>query len=170
MRLYLSQVITVHVSTCTSYDFSCAEVVTLIRRVCFYVSSLKWVIGFYWLREDERSKMPDSPPWQNSNSQGPFCQAVYGPKIDYWNGTPTILPWFGTEWLLFPKIKSALKRTRFQDIEDIQKKWRRYWTLFHNRSSKNFSNSGSIVELSEKLLKWTTSKGILVSKIIPATS
>jgi hypothetical protein len=26
--------------------------------------------------------------------------------------------------------------------------WRRHWKLFHNRSSKNVSNSGSIVGLS----------------------
>jgi hypothetical protein len=45
----------------------------------------------------------------------------------------------------FPKIKSALKGRRFQDIEDIQKMWRRHWKLFHNRISKDVSNSGSIV-------------------------
>jgi len=28
------------------------------------------------------------------------CQAVSGPKIDYWNGTPTLFPWFGSEWLV----------------------------------------------------------------------
>jgi hypothetical protein len=47
---------------------------------------------------------------------------------------------------MFPKIKSVLKGRRFQHAEDVQKMW---WhrTLFHNRSSKNVSNSGSIVEL-----------------------
>jgi hypothetical protein len=43
-------------------------------------------------------------------------------KIDYWSGTSTLFPWFGSEWLwLFPKIRSALKGWRFQDTEDIQK-------------------------------------------------
>jgi len=32
----------------------------------------------------------DSSPWQWSRSQGTFCQAVFGPKIDYWNKTPFI--------------------------------------------------------------------------------
>jgi hypothetical protein len=49
---------------------------------------------------------------------------------------------------LFPKIKLALRRWRFQDTEDVRKMWWRYWKLFHNRSSKNVSNSGSIVGLS----------------------
>jgi len=32
----------------------------------------------------------NSPQWQCSSSQGALCQAVSGPKIDYWNGTPTL--------------------------------------------------------------------------------
>jgi hypothetical protein len=47
---------------------------------------------------------------------------------------------------LFPNIKSALKRRRFQDIKDIKKMWQ-HWKLFHNRSSKNVSNNGSITGL-----------------------
>jgi len=27
------------------------------------------------------------------------------------------------------------------------KLWRRHWNLYHNKSSKNVSNSGSIIEL-----------------------
>jgi hypothetical protein len=49
---------------------------------------------------------------------------------------------------IFRKIKCALKGLRFQDIENIQKMWRWHRKLFHNRSSKNISNSGSIIELS----------------------
>jgi hypothetical protein len=37
------------------------------------------------------------PPWQCSSSQGALCQAVLGPKLDYWNGIPTLFPWFCSE-------------------------------------------------------------------------
>jgi hypothetical protein len=57
---------------------------------------------------------------------------------------------------LFTKLKSALKGWRFQDVEDIQKLW--HWKIFHNRSCKNVSTSGSIVELSAQLHKGSTSK------------
>jgi hypothetical protein len=47
MRLDRSKDMSVHVSTCTSYDSNTlTPVVVLIRRVCFYVSSEKRVIGF----------------------------------------------------------------------------------------------------------------------------
>jgi hypothetical protein len=48
---------------------------------------------------------------------------------------------------LFPKTKSALKCWRFQDTEDIQKTWRKHVKIFHNRNSKDISNSDSIVGL-----------------------
>jgi hypothetical protein len=35
---------------------------------------------------------------------------------------------------LFSEIKSALKRPRFLDIEDIKKQWRPHWKQTHNRS------------------------------------
>jgi hypothetical protein len=51
-------------------------------------------------------------------------------------------------WLL-PKMKSALKGRNFQDkFKTYEKMWRQHWKLFHNRSSRNVSNSGSIVGLS----------------------
>jgi hypothetical protein len=51
------------------------------------------------------------------------CQAVSGPKINYWSETPITFPWFGSEWLVaVPKNKSALKGWKFQDTEDIPKK------------------------------------------------
>jgi hypothetical protein len=54
----------------------------------------------------------DFPPWQCSSSQGALCQAVCGPEIDYWNGAPTLLPCFGSEWLLaVSKNKVCLKGT-----------------------------------------------------------
>jgi hypothetical protein len=49
---------------------------------------------------------------------------------------------------LFPKINSALMERRFQGTEGIQKMWRMRWKVFHNRNSKNVSNSASIVGLS----------------------
>jgi hypothetical protein len=70
-------------------------------------------------------------------------------KIDYWNGTLSIFPWFGSEWLTaVSKVKSALKERKFQDT-DIQKECdddtERYSST---RSSRNVSNSSSIVGLS----------------------
>jgi hypothetical protein len=42
-----SKDMSVHVSTCTNYSINVlTPVVALIRRVCFYVSSQKWVIVF----------------------------------------------------------------------------------------------------------------------------
>jgi hypothetical protein len=43
--------------------------------------------------------------------------------------------------------------------------WRRHWKLFHSRSSKNVSNSGSIVGLSAHLLNGSTSKVTALSKL-----
>jgi hypothetical protein len=65
-------------------------------------------------------------PWLLTN-----CQAVSGPKIGYWNGTPTYSPNLAPNdvWQ-FPEIKSTLKGPRFQDTKDVQKMWRRHWKLF----------------------------------------
>jgi len=51
MRFDHMKVMSVHVSTCASYDFSalspvCVDVVTLIRCVCFYILLQKWMTGF----------------------------------------------------------------------------------------------------------------------------
>jgi hypothetical protein len=81
---------------------------------------------------------------------------------------------------LFPKMKPALKGRIFQDIENIQEMWWN-WKVFHNRSSRNVSNSGNIVGLIAQLLKGGTSmvtppSKLYVyryeawSKIIPVTS
>jgi len=51
------------------------------------------------------------------------------------------------DFWLFPKIKSALKVWRFQDIEDFQNIWWWHWKPFHNRTTRNVSNSGSIIGL-----------------------
>jgi hypothetical protein len=54
---------------------------------------------------------------------GRSVSTVSGTKIDYLNGTPTLFPDLASNyfWLL-PKIKSASKGRRFQDVEDIHKK------------------------------------------------
>jgi hypothetical protein len=69
-------------------------------------------------------------------------------QIDNWNGTPTLFPWFGPEWLVaLSKNKICLKVTKISEHIRHQQMWRRHWKLFHNRSSKNVSNSGGIVGL-----------------------
>jgi hypothetical protein len=53
------------------------------------------------------------------------------------------------DFSLFSKIKSALKGQRFQDIEDIQRKYDDGCKWFsHNRNSKNVANIGNVVGLS----------------------
>jgi len=62
-------------------------------------------------------------------------------------------------WLLpFSKNKVCLKET------NNQKMWY-HWKLLHYRSSKNVSNSGSILGLSAYLLKGSTSEVIPLSKL-----
>jgi hypothetical protein len=112
-----------------------------------------------WSKAWNLAQRLDSPPWQCSSSQGAPCEAVSGQKIDYWTGTPILFPYLvPNDFWLFQKMKSSLRRLRFQDIEDIQKKkkWR-HWKLFHNRSSKNVSNRCKYA-------------GMLAIKIIPGTS
>jgi hypothetical protein len=47
------------------------------------------------------------------SSQGTLCQVDSGPKIDYWNITPILVPWFGSEWLLaVSRNKVHLKGTK----------------------------------------------------------
>jgi hypothetical protein len=58
----------------------------------------------------------DSSPWQCSSSQGTLCQMVSVPKINYWNGTPILFPWFGSEWLLaVSKNKVSLKEMKISE-------------------------------------------------------
>jgi hypothetical protein len=49
--------------------------------------------------------------------------------------------------LLFLNMKCALEGRIFKDSEDQKKMWWWHWKLFHNRSSKNVSNSGTIIRL-----------------------
>jgi hypothetical protein len=91
------------------------------------------------------AQLLDSPPCQCSNSQG-ILSSNFWPKnrLLKWNTHRSPLIWLYDLWL-FPKIKSALKGWRFQDVEDIQIMWGQHWKVFHNRSSKNVLNSGSII-------------------------
>jgi len=51
--------------------------------------------------------------------QNALCQEISGPKIDYWNGTPALFPWFDSEWLLIlSKNKVCLKGAK------ISRHWR----------------------------------------------
>jgi hypothetical protein len=110
----------------------------------------------------------DSPSWQCSSSQGALCWAVTDPKIDCWNGTPILFPWFGSEWLqAIPSNKVCSKGTKtsgyWRHLKG--KMWRRHWKLFHDRCSKNVSSSGSIVGLSAQMLMGSTVKVTPLSKL-----
>jgi hypothetical protein len=90
----------------------------------------------------------DSPPWQCSSSQRSVKQFLAQKSITEME-QPTCSPDLAmNDFWLFPKIKSASQGWRFQDIEDIEKMWWQHWKIFHNRSCKNVSNSGSTVGLS----------------------
>jgi hypothetical protein len=90
----------------------------------------------------------------------------YWPKnrLHKCNTHPIPLTWLRMTSGCFKK-KFALNERRFHDTEDIKKMWRRHWKLFHNRSSKNVSNSGNIVGLSAELLKGSTLKVTPLSKL-----
>jgi hypothetical protein len=93
------------------------------------------------------AQLLDSPPWECFSSLG-AVQQFLDQKTDYWNETFICSLDFGPNCLrLFPRIKSALKEQIFQDRRHPKKLWRRPWKIFHNRSSKNISNSGNIVGL-----------------------
>jgi len=97
------------------------------------------------------AKQLDSPSLQCSrSSQEALYQAVSGPEIDYWSGTPTLFPWFGSKWFLaVSRNKVYLKEWRFHDIEGIEK-----YVMSALKANcitgvtKKVSNSGSIIELS----------------------
>jgi hypothetical protein len=65
---------------------------------------------------------------------------------------------------LFPKIKSALKGRRFQDIKVLKKTWR-HWKQLQLRSFKTVFNNGSIIRLSAQVLSGGTSKVTPLSKL-----
>ena len=69
---------------------------------------------------------------QNSASMGSFIMTahlymhhascrVFGETSNHWDDSDTLQLRFGTRWLLnFPKLKSSLKRKRFQTVHEIQ--------------------------------------------------
>jgi hypothetical protein len=76
------------------------------------------------------------------------CQAVSGQKIDHWNRIPTLFTLFCSEWLMaVSKNRICPKEMKISGYWRHKKIWQ-HWKLFHNRSSKNVSNSGSILGLS----------------------
>ena len=66
----------------------------------------------------------DSPPRQRTGTQRPVCQDVFDEAQDHRVETSTILTWPSPMWLffLFPKIKSALKGTRFESVDAAKAK------------------------------------------------
>ena len=71
-----------------------------------------------WNVED---RLMGSLPKQRASPQRPVCQDVFDEAQDHHVGTSTILTWPGPMWLfLFPKIKSALKGTRFESIGAVK--------------------------------------------------
>jgi len=78
--------------------------------------------------------------------------------------TPTLFPLFGSKWLLaVTRTKVYLKGQDIRMLKMSKKMWQR-WKLFHN-SSKNVSNSGSIIGLSSQLLKGSPLKVTPFSKL-----
>jgi hypothetical protein len=61
----------------------------------------------------------NSPPWQCSSSQGALCQAVYGPKIYYWNGTPTLIFFFVSKWIVALSKNKVCRR-----VKKILQRWK----------------------------------------------
>jgi hypothetical protein len=77
-----------------------------------------------------------------------------------------LLKWFGSEWLLtVSKMKPALRRRRFQDIENVQKMWRQHWKTFHNRRSKKFFQQWQHRWAKCIVAQWSTSKVTPLSKL-----
>jgi len=74
----------------------------------------------------------------NAPAQGTLSHTVSGLKIDYWNGIPTLFPWFGSKWFLaLSKNKVCIKGTKISGYWRHPKKiWRWHWKLFLSRSSK----------------------------------
>jgi len=111
----------------------------------FYMpkQSTKLIIWKYWGGHMELwvekclnlAQLWDFPRWQCSSSQGTFSQAVSGPKIYYWNGTPSVFFQFGSEWLLaVSKNKVCLKGTKISGY------WRHPKTC--DNSTKRYSTTG----------------------------
>ena len=65
----------------------------------------------------------DSSSRQRASTQRAICEEVFGKKQHSSDGTPTVLNGPSTVRLfLFPKIKSALKGTRFESVDAVKAK------------------------------------------------
>jgi len=64
-----------------------------------------------------------SSPRQRAGTQRSVCQYVFDEAQDHRVGTSTVLTRPSSTWLfLFPKIKSALKGTRFGSVDAVKAK------------------------------------------------
>ena len=64
-----------------------------------------------------------SSPRQRAGTQRPDCQVVFDEAQDHSVGTYIVLTWPSPMWLiLFPKIKSAFKGTRFESVDAVKVK------------------------------------------------
>jgi len=70
-----------------------------------------------WLQESVRRERTELwPIWIVHHDIGLYhkalCQAVSGTKLNYWTGTSTLFPWFGSEWLLAVSKNVCIKGTK----------------------------------------------------------
>ena len=61
----------------------------------------------------------DSSLRQRASTQRAICEEVFGEKQHSSDGTSTVAP---CNFFLFPKIKSALKATRFESVDAVKAK------------------------------------------------
>ena len=70
-------------------------------------------------------RLMGSSPRQHAGKQRPVCQDVFDEAQDHRVGTSTVLTWPSPLRLFFPhppKIKSALKGTRFESVDAMKAK------------------------------------------------
>ena len=91
-----------------------------------YFMSTVWKRAKTLLQTLARTDLAASP-WQRPVSHFRPHPAVSGEKQNGCHPPPTILPQFGTLWLLYPKMKLKLKGRQFDTIEEIQAKSQSTW-------------------------------------------
>ena len=64
----------------------------------------------------------DSSSRQRASTQRAICEEVFGEKQHSSDGTSTVISGPSTDFFLFPKIKSALKETRFESVDAVKAK------------------------------------------------
>jgi hypothetical protein len=86
------------------------------------------------------------PPSQCPSSEGSLCRAFsVWSQLLKWNTHPIPLIWLQMISGCFPKVKSALKGQRFQDIEKNWKNVTSALKAVSQQEFRNVSNSGSII-------------------------